>query len=294
MKGIILINAYSKDQPWVRQAKRLRDEFEALGVTASIVKNDGFNAAVIGGRLDISYPECDFCVYLDKDKYVSRMLEASEMRLYNRHGAIRDCDDKFDTFIRLADSGIPMPDTLPSLLCYDPTGKISEEALGIIEKRIGYPAVVKTAYGSMGKGVYICRDREELEKTSNSLVSVPHLYQKFVSDSVGKDIRVIVIGGEAFAWMRRKNSEDFRSNAARGGTGEVCELMPEYKAVAEKCAAILGLDYCGVDLFETKDGPVLCEVNSNAFFEEAERVTKKNIARAYCEYIISDTEGKNT
>ena len=29
----------------------------------------------------------------------------------------------------------------------------------------------------------------------------------------------------------------------------------------------LGLDYCGVDLLETDEGPVLCEVNSNAFFE---------------------------
>ena len=292
MKGIILINAYSKDQPWVRQAERLKEEFSLLGVECDIVKNDGFKAYIHGGKRISLYGDIDFAVYLDKDKYISRVLEDCGVRLYNRHGAIRDCDDKFNTFIRLAESGLRLPDTLPGLLCYDKGERVSEDALDIIEDRLDYPVVVKTSYGSMGKGVYLCKSRAELREASRALLNVPHIYQKFVSESYGKDIRVIVIGGRARAVMRRVNNGDFRSNAARGGTGERVNISEEYTIYAEKCARLIGLDYCGVDLFETPEGPVVCEVNSNAFFEEAERATGINIAREYCKYIVNDVRSK--
>ena len=116
---------------------------------------------------------------------------------------------------------------------------------------------------------------------------MPHLYQEYIGNKFGEDIRVIVIGGKAVSSMRRKNDKDFRSNIALGGKGEKIELRKEYKDVAENCAKVLGLDYCGVDLLSgSNDEPIVCEVNSNAFFEEIENITKMNIAKAYCEYII--------
>jgi type I restriction enzyme M protein len=54
-----------------------------------------------------------------------------------------------------------------------------------------------------------------------------------------------------------------------------------------KAAKILGLDYCGVDLLDDKNGnPILCEVNSNAFLQEIERITGKNIAGIYAKHIV--------
>ena len=58
-------------------------------------------------------------------------------------------------------------------------------------------------------------------------------------------------------------------------------------AAAEKCARILKLDYCGVDLLFGESGaPYVCEINSNAFISETERITGVNVARAYAEYIV--------
>ena len=119
----------------------------------------------------------------------------------------------------------------------------------------------------------------------------PHLFQKFVSSSAGRDLRVIVIGGVVFAAMRRTSAGDFRSNLELGGRGE--PLSPDARAAAlcESVARRLGLDYCGVDLLFAEDGYTVCEVNSNAFFGGMERITGKNVAGAYAEYIIREVYG---
>ena len=88
------------------------------------------------------------------------------------------------------------------------------------------------------------------------------------------DVRVIVIGGVAVASMQRINENDFRSNVGQGGRCVKVELSPRFRQVAERCASILGLDYCGVDLLYGDDEePIVCEVNSNAFIGGIESAT---------------------
>ena len=103
----------------------------------------------------------------------------------------------------------------------------------------------------------------------------------------GVDVRVIVIGGKTVASMERRNKDDFRSNVAQGGCGVKIDLPENFQIVAESCAEILGLDYCGVDLLYGNDGePYVCEVNSNAFFGGIEEATGVNVAKLYAEHII--------
>lgn len=290
MKCAILINAYSVSQPWVSQALRLKEEFAALGVCADVLKNDSFRVYIKDGKIVNGLSDYDFAVYLDKDKYISRMLEACGMKLYNSHAAIRDCDDKFDTYIRLCGAGVNMPDSMPGLLCYRPEQRVPEETYGIIESRFGYPVIIKTCYGSYGDGVYLVRDRAGLVDALDNLKMQPYLIQRYIKSSAGHDVRVIVIGKKTAAWMLRQSQNgDFRSNIERGGQGHITDLPEGFAKTAETCASVLGLDYCGVDImFGERGEPVVCEVNSNAFFEGMEAVTGINVAGLYCGYIIED------
>ncbi|MCQ2462669.1 MAG: RimK family alpha-L-glutamate ligase [Clostridia bacterium] len=286
MKCAIIVNAYSAMQSAMNQPLRLAAELKKLGVQAQIIKNDRFLCCVDGGRLINRLEGYDFCIYLDKDKYVSAMLEKSGLRLFNSHEAIRICDDKFDTFIRLSENGINMPLTLPGLLCYSSDEKIKEDTVDIIERETGYPVVVKHCYGSLGEGVFLCRNRGELTKKMQEVKMLPHLFQKFISSSSGTDIRVIVIGGRVVAAMKRESKTDFRSNIELGGKGESFVLPDDFRLISENAARIIGLDYCGIDLLIGQNGePVLCEVNSNAFFGGIEKVTGINVAAQYAEYI---------
>ena len=131
------------------------------------------------------------------------------------------------------------------------------------------------------------RDRAELKAKSGELMTEPHLYQKYISTSFGRDVRVLVIGKRVFGAILRKSEKDFRSNVALGGTAEEYPLPESVKRTCERIAEVLGLDYCGIDLLFGEKGFLVCEVNSNAFFSGFERVTRKNVAGAYAEFIIN-------
>lgn len=284
MKGIILKNAYYSAPFYVRQCERMREELAARGVNAEIRNNDFFPALIDGGKRKLDF-DGDFCVYLDKDKYVGRLLTDGGIRLFDTIDSIVACDDKMCTAMLLADHGVPMPKTLPGLLCYRPEARVSERTLDLIESELGYPMIAKTSHGSMGMGVYKIDDRETLVAVTERLRLVPHLFQKFVGQSEGRDLRVIVVGGKTLGGMERIGT-DFRSNIGAGGTGKACKPDDEAQALCEKIAGLLGLDYCGIDLLFGKDGYELCEVNSNAFFDGFENVTGIDVAGAYAEHIV--------
>ena len=268
-RALILVNAYSKLKNSLNQSARLREEFALLGVRADVRLNDGTVCGCgEGGTLENHVADYDFCVYLDKDKYAARMLEKCGMRLFNGAAAIETCDDKMLTCIALAGNGVPMPDTIPAPLCYDPAEPVSERLLDGVVGRLGLPVVVKSCYGSLGAGVYRADDR------------------------AGRDARVIVIGGEVAAAMERRSRGDFRSNLELGGSGSPLSPDGELSALCRKVARLICPDYCGIDVLFGREGYMICEVNSNAFFGGMERVTGINVAAAYARYICGEMYAK--
>ncbi|MBQ9782550.1 MAG: RimK family alpha-L-glutamate ligase [Clostridia bacterium] len=288
-KGLILVNAYSTLETGLNQSTRLKDEFLKQGVVCDIVKNGEFCTFIEKNVIVSKYLDYDFCIYLDKDKYVSEMLEKKGLKLFNSHNSIRLCDDKMRTYIALSENGIDVVDTIPGALCYTEDAKIDERRIKKIGERLGYPVIVKHNYGSLGQGVFKADNFEELLSFAKRVKMVPHLFQKMVKTSVGKDIRVIVIGGKVFASMMRSSNVDFRSNVELGGVGKIVDIDEKTVKICEKTAKILGLDYCGIDvLLGENDVPIICEVNSNAFFGGIEKVTGKNVAKRYVEHVLQN------
>ena len=288
MKGIVLLNAYTKSAGANRQASRIAEELNALGVQTEMRLNGAFDADIFSSRVRLAQKP-DFVVYLDKDKYLSRLWEKEGVRLFNSADGVEVCDDKMLTYIALANGGVEIPDTLPAPLCYYPDARVREEYCRVVEERLGYPLVVKKSFGSWGMDVNLIQNFAELTKIAEEYKLFPHLYQKYIAAKRGEDTRVLVIGGKAVAAMRRRNAGDFRSNIELGGRGYPAEITKSYREISERAARLLSLDYCGIDLLEGEDGrPIVCEVNSNAFFNEAEKVTGVNIAGAYAAHIARE------
>ncbi len=287
-KALILVNAFSKLESHKHQPNRLKEELNKLDVEVDIRPNSMDTAMIIAGKIEAYVKDYDFIVYLDKDKYSSALLEKAGIRIFNRHESIVVCDDKMETHIRLANHGIPMPDTIPGLLCYyqEAPLELAFERVELVEKQLGYPCVIKECYGSLGTGVYRVSNREELLFYMEKVKCKEHLFQKMIGNGKGRDVRVIVIGGRAVACMMRTSETDFRSNIELGGKAIPYELPVNFQNLAEKVADILKLDYCGIDLLIDETGePVVCEVNSNAFFGAMEATTGINVAGFYAKYL---------
>ncbi len=283
MKVLLVVNAYVKNRSQMFKAERLSEELEKLGAETEIVKNYRL-ADVMGGEAVSKY-RCK-CVFMDKDKVAAYLLERAGCKLYNSARAMELCDDKMLTHAYLTGHGIPMPDSIYAPLCYYGDAPLPKQFLKNVAVELGMPQIAKLCYGSLGSGVFLINNFGELCAFEEKYKLQAHFYQRFIKPA-GTDVRCIVIGGNFVCAMKRINDGDFRSNVEVGGRGESYEAEPELIEMCERAAKILGLDYCGIDvLYDDKGNRYLCEVNSNAFFAEAEKVCNVNIAKFFAELII--------
>lgn len=289
MNGLIIVNQEVGHNAY--KIKRFEEEFKKKAVSINVFVNDGTLASVKNNNVCVNLPKADFVIYLDKDIYLARLLEKAGYRLFNKADFIKLCDDKMLTFITCANHGIKMPMTISAPLVYYGLKDIHYSFLNKIEEELGFPMVVKKVYGSLGEGVYLVRNHEELVSLYGEICRNPILFQKYVSTSIGKSIRVLIIDGKVFGAFIRKNDSDFRSNFGVTAGGEKLKDISKYATFAEKISKTLHIEYAGIDLLDNGDEPILCEINSNAFFEEFEKITRLNAAKAIVEMIIRKTEG---
>ena len=97
---------------------------------------------------------------------------------------------------------------------------------------------------------------------------------------------MIVIDGKVVGAFERYNESDFRSNFGTTASSKEYKLEGKYLELATKISNEFNIEYAGIDfLFGENNEPVLCEINSNAFFEEFEKITKINVAKLFMEMI---------
>ena len=285
MNGIIIINQEIGHN--VYKIKRYKEEFSRLEISLDVFVNDGTLAMIKDSELKVNLPACDFIIYLDKDIYLARILEKAGYRLFNKADFIKLCDDKALTNIACASRGIKMPDTITGPLFY--SQELKEENFKFLDDviaKLGLPLILKRVYGSLGLGVYLIKTKEELIEAYKEHCRAPILFQKYVGSSYGVSARVIIIDKKVVGGFIRYNKTDFRSNYGDNASsrplkeGDKCFKLESY------IAKELDIEYAGIDFIFLESGePILCEINSNAFFEEFEKTTKINVAKLFMEMI---------
>jgi ribosomal protein S6--L-glutamate ligase len=194
--------------------------------------------------------------------------------------AIRVCRDKFRALQVLSRHGLPVPATV---LVRDRAGvRAAVAAVG------GVPVILKPVEGSQGTGVILAETTRLAEAVVETLLLARKgvLVQHFVKESRGRDLRVLVVGARVVASMQRRAAPDeFRSNVHRGGRIEKTQLAPELVGIAERAALVLGAGVAGVDLIESRAGPLVLEVNSSPGLEGIERATGADVASAVLEHL---------
>ena len=282
MKGYLIVNHFA-DSPHFHEIYDLITESASRAGVTLLTRSTGELLAPMDERQRL---EADFALFWDKDVLCARRLERSGLRLFNSARTVELCDNKALTAEALLAHGVPMPKTITAPLAF--FGYTKTDFVKNACQILGLPIVIKELYGSLGEQVYLARSEEEAEHIVSSLASRPFLFQEFIAESFGTDIRVNIVGGRVIASMRRRGAEgEFRSNIGSGGSGTAATLTAEEERVALAAAAAVGADFAGVDLLLGKNGPLVCEVNSNPHFTGTLRYLGVNLADTIFDHIKS-------
>lgn len=230
----------------------------------------------------------DFVIFWDKDILLAEYLEAKGIRLYNKSHCIAVCDDKRRTHLALDRAGLPMPGTVLAPMTYSGIGFTDSGFLVEVERKFTYPIVVKEAFGSFGAQVYLVENRKQLKNLLSHCSATEILFQEFIESSYGRDIRLQVVGNKVVGSMYRYSEHDFRANITAGGHMKNYEPSEEECELAIRAARAVEADFAGVDLLFAKDGPLVCEVNSNAHFKNLLDCSGVNTAEEIIRYISED------
>ncbi|HSV71151.1 MAG TPA: RimK family alpha-L-glutamate ligase [Methylibium sp.] len=205
---------------------------------------------------------------------VLHALRELGVAVYNDARAIERSVDKAMTSLLLHAAGIATPPT------WAMESSAHAQRLVTRESAAGRALVLKPLFGSQGKGLRRIGWVDGAHVPLPDLKDFGHLayLQRYVA-SPGHDWRVLVVGGRAVAAMRRV-SVHWIHNVKQGARVEPAVLTPELAELAERAAAALQMDYAGIDLLPTPEGPQVLEVNGVAAWHGLQRVTAFSIAEA--------------
>lgn len=220
---------------------------------------------------------------------IVKQFELMGLPVINEYSPINLAKNKLRTLQILTHYNIPVPKTI--------VVRRFEYLDKAIKKLGDFPIILKTPYGSFGRGVAIVESKRALISALDILWRDPKhnvlLIQEYVSEAEGKDIRVFIVGGKVVASMERTAAiGDFRSNLHRGGNGREIKLTLKEKKMALEATKVLKLHISGVDILRSKRGPMIMEVNCNPGLEGITEVTGVDVAGAIIKYAVNFAKGR--
>ncbi|MBM3282646.1 lysine biosynthesis protein LysX [Candidatus Gottesmanbacteria bacterium] len=225
----------------------------------------------------------DRCVSTIKGIHAIEFFEGIGIPVVNRLEVARICENKFAASLVLIKHHVPTPRF--ALMFGEEQAKVAVDRIG------GFPVVLKPISGSWGRLLARINDIHALEAVIEQKTTLggPHhhvLYLQEYMEKPGRDIRINVIGGKVVAAIYRQ-SDHWITNTARGATAITCPIDRRLKDIALKAACAVGGGVLGIDIFETKAGYMVNEVNHTTEFKNVQRVTGIDVAGAIIDYCLT-------
>jgi len=169
--------------------------------------------------------------------------ESMGMVTLNSHSAVQKVRNKAKMAITLGRAGIATPPTLLADQVSCLNGHVKDY----------YPIILKATYGDNCQGLQLVRNAEALSEIQWE--SDVTLAQQYLPND-GYDLKLYVINQHFFA-IRKPSpfSGDSQASIQR------VDMTEHLFDMAIKCGELFGLNIYGVDTVESKEGPMVIEVN---------------------------------
>ncbi len=209
-------------------------------------------------------------------------LEQEGVKVFNNSHVAAICNDKYKTYEAVSAVGIEVPST-----------KLYKKSDYYKAKiQASFPAVLKSLDGHGGTEVFWIANEKELDARLPLIKGQKFILQKPVS-TLGRDIRIYVVGKAIIAAMLRYNDCDFRSNFCLGGDAMLYVLNEYERKMAQRIIALFDFGMVGIDFVFDGDRPVFNEIEDIAGARTLYKYTDIDIVKLYTSYIVSATENRS-
>ena len=244
---------------------KLHEEYgHTLGIDFSLVICD---------EESLPEEEYDFAIIRAMRPDVTEMLEARGVPCFNGSHVSRICNNKARTYEYLHENGIPV---IPW---------VSAKSEDTPPEIASYPCVIKPCCGHGGKSVQIIRNNDEYEAARREIVPDEYVIQP-IATTIGRDMRVYVLGGEVVAAVLRTSDTDFRSNFSLGGKVEAVTLSPDEEKLIAKVCSLFDFGLAGIDVMYHEGVPVINEIEDVVGSRMLYKTHDIDILKLYPEYIL--------
>ena len=271
-----------------------------------VAERTGFRLLVdmerVTARLDegrVLYGDHDLCaldgLIIKKvgDQYNAHLLDRLEILRYveelgvpvfSKPLSILRLLDRLSCTITLATAGIPMPPTEVT--------ENTKHAVAAVQ-RFGR-AIIKGLYSTKARGMLVLSaDDPELEAKLAAFRAAdnPVLYIQKMLKLPGRDLGVAFLGGQYLgAYARVKANDAWNTTIHSGGHYEAYEPSPPIIELARKAQALFNLDFTGVDVVETEQGPMVFEVSAFGGFSGLRDGCKVDAAARYAAHVVEQCQ----
>ena len=253
----------------------LSDAIRARGLTPTVVRAYQMHMHM---HNDIPYALINLSAFPNEThlRYV-RHMELSGSKVINHILPTMYSTDKFLSNLELKHININVPKTLNLLTAYRNVGTTA-----YIKDQIGFPCVLKYPTSAFGVGVHLIKDEKEFEDIYDILTVSATRYgdfsttsnfmvQEFIPETLGKDIRVLVLNGKCIGAMLRVNPIGWSVKRVQWSPDRpethADIIYSEYNIdseLSDTCIRIcdkLNLSFAGLDVLFGKDSYIYGEVN---------------------------------
>jgi glutathione synthase/RimK-type ligase-like ATP-grasp enzyme len=296
-------------------------EYAHLNLLAKGLKERGFNPTFItldklkihdNNRLisygDEIYEAPDIAilktnVYGDYWKRKLTRLQSLGTLVINKPINAVDYDNKVNIYQKAEKNGIPIPKTL-----FIPYTHCDDNSLEKIDKEIGWPCIIKPNLGWAGAGITTVNSKNDMNdaiKSSHQSYKdilgtyAPKPTHLVVQEMIDTEcmIVVIVVGLKIYAsvyhgsgthlkktiFKNHRLSEEYNKKyfvAAFNPSDDLSKLVMKIKDTFD-------LNAFRIELFLTKTGYVLCEINTSGHYGLTTLISRHNVADDVAEYAVN-------
>ncbi len=204
---------------------------------------------------------------------VLNQLQLAGIPSLNEAAAIAVSRDKMRCLQLLASAGVPVP---PTVMARD-----AKSLRRMVADVGGPPVLVKLVQPSDRAGIILCESEQSLEAALEAVLSTGRdlIVQRYTPAERWRDVRTLVVGGRVVAAVRRRaRAGRLSTTLSRGAHVGMITCPPAYARLAERAAAVVGLEIAAVDMLETKAGPCVFEVSPSPGLQDLEQATNRDLA----------------